>query len=81
MNEGPNALLLAVIGVAIMLAGYFLYSKYLSKKVVELNAQFRHPRMLSTTGPTMSPPINLFYGATTSPRLPVPHPLWVQRSP
>ncbi|WP_301421637.1 carbon starvation protein A [Yaniella sp.] len=43
MNEGPNALLLAVIGVAIMLAGYFLYSKYLSKKVFKLNAEFKTP--------------------------------------
>src|SRR5699024_9415860 len=43
VNEGPNALLLAVIGVAIMLAGYFLYSKYLSKKVFKLNAEFKTP--------------------------------------
>src|SRR5699024_7958672 len=35
VNVVPNALLLAVIGVAIMLAGYFLYSKYLSNQVVK----------------------------------------------
>ena len=43
MNEGPNALLLAVVGVIIMIAGYFLYSKFLSKKVFKLNAEFKTP--------------------------------------
>src|SRR5699024_334679 len=43
VNEGPNALLLAVIGVGIMVAGYFLYSKYLGKKVFKLNAEFKTP--------------------------------------
>ena len=41
--EGPNALLLAVIGVAIMLAGYFLYSKYLAKRVFKLNDAYKTP--------------------------------------
>lgn len=41
--EGPNALLLAVIGVGIMLAGYFLYSKYLAKRVFKLNDAFKTP--------------------------------------
>ena len=41
--NGPNALLLAVIGVAIMLAGYFLYSKYLSKRVFKLNDAYKTP--------------------------------------
>ncbi|GAA4476742.1 carbon starvation protein A [Enteractinococcus fodinae] len=41
--EGPNALLLAVIGVGIMLAGYFLYSKYLSKRVFKLNDAYKTP--------------------------------------
>lgn len=41
--NGPNALLLAVIGVAIMLAGYFLYSKYLAKRVFKLNDAYKTP--------------------------------------
>ena len=41
--ESPNALLLAVIGVAIMLAGYLLYSKYLSKRVFKLNDAYKTP--------------------------------------
>ena len=41
--EGPNALLLAVIGVGIMLAGYFLYSKYLAKRVFKLNDAYKTP--------------------------------------
>ncbi|WP_261624323.1 carbon starvation CstA family protein [Nesterenkonia marinintestina] len=38
-----NSLVLAVIGVAMMAAGYFLYSKFLSKKVYRLNVDFRTP--------------------------------------
>ncbi len=41
--DGPNALFLAVIGVATMIAGYFVYSKYLSKRVYKLNAEFKTP--------------------------------------
>lgn len=41
--EGPNALVLAVIGVTLMLAGYFLYSKFLATKVYKLNAEFKTP--------------------------------------
>ena len=39
----PNSLVLAIIGVSMMLAGYFLYSKFLSKKVYKLNAEFKTP--------------------------------------
>ncbi|MDR8020055.1 carbon starvation CstA family protein [Nesterenkonia aerolata] len=38
-----NSLVLAVIGVAMMAAGYFLYSKFLSKRVYKLNAEFKTP--------------------------------------
>ncbi len=38
-----NSLILAVIGVAMMVAGYFLYSKFLTKKVYKLNAEFKTP--------------------------------------
>ncbi|GAB3190141.1 carbon starvation CstA family protein [Nesterenkonia suensis] len=41
--DGPNSLILAVIGVAMMLAGYFLYSKFLATKVYKLNAEFKTP--------------------------------------
>ncbi len=41
--DGINSLVLAVIGVAMMAAGYFLYSKFLSKKVYRLNVDFRTP--------------------------------------
>ncbi|GAA3054526.1 MULTISPECIES: carbon starvation protein A [Actinomycetes] len=41
--DGPNALILAVIGVTMMLAGYFLYSRFLAKKVYKLNAEFKTP--------------------------------------
>ncbi|GAA1177232.1 carbon starvation CstA family protein [Nesterenkonia xinjiangensis] len=41
--DGPNSLLLAVIGVTLMLAGYFLYSKFLAKKVYKVNAEFKTP--------------------------------------
>lgn len=38
-----NSLILAVIGIAMMAAGYFLYSKFLAKKVYKLNAEFKTP--------------------------------------
>ncbi|MBD8061966.1 carbon starvation CstA family protein [Oceanitalea stevensii] len=38
-----NSVLLAAIGIAMVLAGYFLYSKYLGSKVYRLNAHFRTP--------------------------------------
>lgn len=41
--DAPNSLVLAVIGVAMMLTGYFLYSKFLAKKVYKLNAEFKTP--------------------------------------
>lgn len=41
--DSPNAIVLAIIGVAIMLLGYFLYSKYLGKKVFKLNPLFKTP--------------------------------------
>ncbi len=41
--DGINSLVLAVIGVAMMAAGYFLYSKFLSKRVYKLNAEFKTP--------------------------------------
>ncbi|MCT1606778.1 carbon starvation protein A [Nesterenkonia massiliensis] len=41
--DAPNSLVLAVIGVAMMLTGYFLYSKFLAKKIYKLNAEFKTP--------------------------------------
>lgn len=41
--DAPNSLVLAVIGVAMILTGYFLYSKFLAKKVYKLNAEFKTP--------------------------------------
>lgn len=38
-----NSVLLAAIGIAMVLAGYFLYSKYLGSRVYRLNAGFRTP--------------------------------------
>lgn len=38
-----NSLILAVIGIAMMAAGYILYSKFLAKKVYRLNAEFKTP--------------------------------------
>ena len=38
-----NSVLLAVVGVAMVLAGYFLYSKYLGSRVYRLNASFVTP--------------------------------------
>ncbi|MEZ2122043.1 carbon starvation protein A [Corynebacterium sp. CCM 9203] len=38
-----NALFLAIIGVAMMLGGYFLYSRYLGSRIYKLNASFRTP--------------------------------------
>src|SRR5690625_1361590 len=41
---GPmNSLILAVIGVAMMIAGYLLYSKYLGRRIYKLHAGFRTP--------------------------------------
>ena len=36
--DAPNSLVLAIIGITIMLAGYFLYAKFLAKKVYKVNA-------------------------------------------
>ncbi|NLS09746.1 carbon starvation protein A [Nesterenkonia sp. MY13] len=41
--DSLNSVVLAVIGIAMMIAGYFLYSKFLAKKVYKLNAQFKTP--------------------------------------
>ncbi|GAB2465072.1 carbon starvation protein A [Promicromonospora xylanilytica] len=42
--EAPvNSLVLAVIGIALMLAGYLLYSKFLGKKVFRLDPAFKTP--------------------------------------
>ncbi|MEW1980248.1 carbon starvation protein A [Citricoccus sp. NPDC079358] len=38
-----NSLVLAVVGVAMILLGYFLYSKYLSKKVYRLDPDYTTP--------------------------------------
>ncbi|MCM3661197.1 carbon starvation protein A [Georgenia satyanarayanai] len=38
-----NSVLLAAIGIAMVLAGYFLYSTYLGSKVYRLSAHFRTP--------------------------------------
>lgn len=38
-----NSLVLAVIGIALMVAGYLLYSKFLGKKVYRLDPAFRTP--------------------------------------
>jgi carbon starvation protein len=38
-----NSLLLAALGVAMMVAGYLLYSKFLGKRVYRLSASFRTP--------------------------------------
>ena len=38
-----NSLVLAIIGIAMMLAGYFVYSKYLARRVYRLDAEFRTP--------------------------------------
>ncbi|MCA5892151.1 carbon starvation protein A [Isoptericola sp. NEAU-Y5] len=38
-----NSLVLAIIGIAMMLAGYFVYSKYLARRVYRLNSEFRTP--------------------------------------
>jgi carbon starvation protein len=45
-----NSLVLAVIGIAMMLAGYFVYSKYLARRVYKLEAQFRTPAHELTDG-------------------------------
>ena len=38
-----NSVVLALIGVAMMLLGYFLYSKYLSKRIYKLDEKFETP--------------------------------------
>ena len=38
-----NSVVLALIGVAMMLLGYFLYSKYLSKRIYKLDENFETP--------------------------------------
>lgn len=38
--EPPNAVVLALIGVGMLLAGYFLYSKFLARRVYQLNDSF-----------------------------------------
>ncbi|MDR8020054.1 carbon starvation CstA family protein [Nesterenkonia aerolata] len=41
--DGVNSLVLAVVGVVMMLAGYVLYSRFLAKRVYKLNAEFKTP--------------------------------------
>ena len=48
--DAPNSLVLAVIGIAMMMAGYYLYSKFLAKKVYKLNAEFKTPSHAYTDG-------------------------------
>lgn len=38
-----NSLVLALIGIAMLIAGYFLYAKFLAKRVYKLNAEFKTP--------------------------------------
>ncbi|MGO1482042.1 MAG: carbon starvation CstA family protein [Brachybacterium sp.] len=38
-----NSLILAVVGVAMMVAGYLLYSRFLGRRVYKLSASFRTP--------------------------------------
>ena len=38
-----NSLILAIIGIAMLAAGYILYSKFLAKRVYKLNAEFKTP--------------------------------------
>lgn len=45
-----NSLVLAVIGIVMMLAGYFVYSKYLARRVYRLDAHFRTPAHEQTDG-------------------------------
>src|SRR5699024_10595840 len=41
-QESPvNSLILAVVGVAMMVAGYLLYSRFLGRRVFKLRASFR----------------------------------------
>src|SRR5699024_10131078 len=48
--DAPNSLVLAIIGIAMMLAGYFLYARFLSRKVYKLNAEFKTPSHAYTDG-------------------------------
>ncbi|WP_022873111.1 carbon starvation CstA family protein [Nesterenkonia alba] len=41
--DAPNSVVLALIGVAMMVAGYLLYSKFLARRVYKLNAEFKTP--------------------------------------
>lgn len=45
-----NSVLLAAIGVAMMLLGYFLYSKYLGSRIYKLEADFQTPAHELTDG-------------------------------
>ena len=38
-----NSLILAVIGIAMVAAGYLLYSKYLGRRVYQLSSSFQTP--------------------------------------
>src|SRR5699024_5793433 len=38
-----NSLILAVVGVGMMVAGYLLYSRFLARRVYKLDAAFRTP--------------------------------------
>lgn len=38
-----NSLILAVVGIAMMIAGYLLYSRFLGRRVYKLSASFRTP--------------------------------------
>ena len=38
-----NSLILAIIGVGLMVAGYFLYSRYLSQRIFKLKQEFPTP--------------------------------------
>ena len=38
-----NSLILAVIGVAMMIGGYLLYSKFLGKKIFQLSPNYKTP--------------------------------------
>ncbi|MDR7354002.1 carbon starvation protein [Corynebacterium felinum] len=42
-NKNMNALVLLIIGLAMMLGGYFLYSRYLASKVYQLRVAYHTP--------------------------------------
>lgn len=62
-----NALFLAVIGVAMILGGYLLYSRYLGSRIYKLNASFRTPAHTLEDGVDYAPPTSTCSGCTTSP--------------